>query len=48
MSIEKYWQEQQITFLKQAEPLRDDMSLLAHYKTWMEQLKTYAMSQHPH
>ena len=48
MSIEKYWQEQRNAFLKQAETLRDDMSLLAHYKTWMEQLKTYAMSQHPH
>ncbi len=48
MSIEKYWQEQRNAFLKQAELLQDDKSLLAYYKTWMEQLKTYAMSQHPH
>ena len=48
MSIEKYWQEQRNSFLEQAEALQDDKSLLAHYKTWMEQLKTYAMSQYPH
>ena len=48
MTIEKYYLSQREAFLSQAREAQDDSALLAGYKGLMEQMKSCAMSQHPH